>query len=299
MEPTTGLIPYRIILLARAAAVFPSEQGFKLDIKGEVSCVDLGVRTRFDMLPAGTSVPREIWFEANVLAKSIDHAVDEGRQAASWIVPVLAFVANAEVGEPSLNLAFDASESSNRREFVQFHLTEDKTPPGRGRIVDVEQLRVVIDAIGAEPEPGRIWRALAQYGFALRNWSMGTEFLALSHLWMSVEALLKLVIEDVCQEQSKTLEDLAKERNIDMSKPWHNVLSGQLRVESIFQGDSDTHRLAKRASDGLEHGFEEAPRFRKMQWRSATKSSSTCVPQSCGAFGSTNPWHRPCSPKNQ
>lgn len=264
MEHTTSLIPYKVVFLAPAAAVFREEQGFKLDIQGESTGVDLRIRTRFDAMPVGAPIPREIWLEANLLANSLDHAVDEGRQAASWIIPLLAFVTNAEVGDPSLNLAFDASERAERREFIQLHLAEARTLPGRGRLVEVGHLQAVVDAIGAESEPGRIWRALAQYGFALRNWSLGSEFLALMHLWMAVEALLKLAIEDFCQGQSKTLEELAEERNIDMSKTsWKSVLSGQLRLETIFQGDQLTHQLAKRASDGLEHGFEEAPQVQR------------------------------------
>lgn len=118
-------------------------------------------------MPVGLPVPREIWFEVNVLAHSINHAVDEGRQASSWIVPVLAFVANAEVGDPTPHLTFDASENCTRREFLQFHVPEGKAPPGRGRIIDSHHLGSLVDAIEREPEPARMWRCLAQYALAM------------------------------------------------------------------------------------------------------------------------------------
>lgn len=93
-------------------------------------------------------------------------------------------------------------------------------------------------------------------------WAIGSKeakFLALSHLWMAVEALLPLIVEDVCTEESKSLEELAQSKGIDLTDPRRrSLIHGTVRRERVFQGDPATHRRAKLASDGLGRGFAEA-----------------------------------------
>ena len=45
-----------------------------------------------------------------------------------------------------------------------------------------------------EKENGQVSRALRQYELALRQWHLGGEWLALSHLYMGVEALTEAVL---------------------------------------------------------------------------------------------------------
>jgi hypothetical protein len=102
-------------------------------------------------------------------------------------------------------------------------------------------------------------RALAQYLLALDNWFIGGESMSLAHLFIAAETLTPAVIRAECDERGITKEDLAREQNIDPAtdEKWRQELHAAIRRERVFRADAETHRKAKEASDGLEHGFME------------------------------------------
>jgi hypothetical protein len=107
----------------------------------------------------------------------------------------------------------------------------------------------------------RISRALQQYDLALRYWYFGGEWLALSHLYMAVEALTKAAIRRECKDRGLDEPELARRHGMDPDNPdqprWRPALEAWCRVAIIFAGDDKTYNAAKSASDGVEHGFME------------------------------------------
>jgi hypothetical protein len=81
----------------------------------------------------------------------------------------------------------------------------------------------------------------------------------MAHLYMAVEALTSAIIRLECAERSLDKPGLARLANIDpddQGRPrWRPALDAWVRANIIFEGDETTYQSAKRASDGLEHGF--------------------------------------------
>lgn len=63
----------------------------------------------------------------------------------------------------------------------------------------------------------------------------------------------------MCRSSGKSEQELATSYNLDTEgRNWSCDLLTAIRQQSIFQGDQETHRLAKLFSDGFEHGFRAA-----------------------------------------
>jgi len=109
----------------------------------------------------------------------------------------------------------------------------------------------VIDALAVSPHSSRLRRAIVQYSLALKYWSKGEEILAVAHLYMGMESLVPVVR---CVEQARltldSLEALATHMGVGIED-----LDATIRKRLLFCDDIESHRAAKRASDGVEHGF--------------------------------------------
>jgi hypothetical protein len=116
-------------------------------------------------------------------------------------------------------------------------------------------------SLSLQADSSRVTRALRQYELALREWYLGGEWLALGHLWIAVENLTEAVLRRTKLELSKTDKELAGMLDVvtdDPDRPrWPQIMREQIREQVIFDGDHETYVTAKKASDGLEHGFLE------------------------------------------
>jgi hypothetical protein len=99
-------------------------------------------------------------------------------------------------------------------------------------------------------------------------------------LWIAVENLTEAVLRRTKLELSKTDEELAQMLDVvtdDPERPrWQQIMREQVREQIIFDGDHDTYTAAKRASDGLEHGFLELDEVARRAIASAD-TTFTCV----------------------
>lgn len=252
---------FRIVLLAESSAVFRPDASWQIQLPD-----DSGQRVRLAAFTRYTGdevlhVPRELVFHFEIEAEDIDEAIVIGTEAASWLRPILAFTTNAEVGEPRIHVAYEMQPSSeDGRQFLQFYRHfRDEESPQRGRFIDNVHAEAVVAMIGGEDEQ-RLWRTLSQYAFALENWTFGSEFLALNHLWIGVENLSKATLRHMGRSSGKSEKQLAASYGIDTAedKNWKRDLLIEIRQQSIFQGDLKTHQLARQVSDGFEHGFRPA-----------------------------------------
>jgi len=78
---------------------------------------------------------------------------------------------------------------------------------------------------------------------------------------LAVEALTEAVLRKANADRGVTEEALAQSLDVVTDDPdrrrWRQILREQVREQLIFGAESETYRMAKSASDGLEHGFLE------------------------------------------
>lgn len=257
---------YTVVLRALSSARFLPEEGWEFHFES-VPGLGLGavrVRAFTRWAAAGeNSVPRELIVEVRGHAGSLDEAARKFQVIASPIAAMIGFTANVRVGLLEVHLAYESSVGATERQFLEVFIPDERGAVTDGRIVRRDLLEAACLAFFAlEKENGQVGRALRQYELALRQWHLGGEWLALSHLYMGVEALTEAVLRKARADgRFATSGELARSLGVNIDGPdrrdKQNEFRGRLREQMIFGGDTDTYQTAKDASDGLEHGFME------------------------------------------
>ncbi len=271
---------YIVVLRARSSARFLPEEGWELNLDA-VHGLQLGavrVRTFTRWVPFGEhSLPRELIVEVCGRASSLDEAIAKFGMIARQIATMAGFVANVRIGPVEVHLAYDCTIERTERQFFEVFLPDERGAVTEGRIIR-QHLMVAASMAFLElkTDSSRIGRGLRQYELALREWSLGGEWLALGHLYMAVETLTKAVIRKAIVDRGITEEHLAQALGVvtdDPERPrWRQILGEQVREQMIFGGDSDTYKTAKAASDGLEHGFLELDKIEAHALKSTDKT---------------------------
>jgi hypothetical protein len=255
---------YIVVLRARSSARFLPEEGCEFNIA--VPGLGLGhVRVRTYTAWSGTaeqSIPRELIIEVRGPAPSLDEAVTKFATIARPIATMAGFVANVRVGLLEVHLAYDCTPDHDNREFVETFLPDQTGAVGEGRLIRQHLMTPACMALFTlRRDSARVSRALRQYELALREWYLGGEWLALSHLYIAVETLAPAVIRKTATDRGISEEEFAQSLDVvtdDPDRPrWRQILNERTRERIIFNGDSDTYKTAKDASDGLEHGYLE------------------------------------------
>ena len=107
-------------------------------------------------------------------------------------------------------------------------------------------------------------RAVGQYALALGHWVFGAETLALAHLYMGIDALTPLAVAREAEKLGIEVDELAKPYGITEKRTAvrKTLIAAHVRRTILFQGDAETHRRAKDASDGFEHGYRDFAEIR-------------------------------------
>lgn len=246
---STSPSSFTSVLRARSAVRLNEGEGFELSI-------DIGGGPRlvrffsyYEQLESVGSVPRYLSLEVEGPAESLDDALTAFIYTAGPVTNVLSTATNAAVGDLALELCYDITPGQTEHDFFQQFLDEESGLPVNSRRPDVDAFLQLLEAISASPSRDRLFRASNQYQMALQHYFPGHEILALAHLWMSVEALTKVALDHAVRDAGSR-EDLLKSWEIEL-----NQLDGEVRRRQIFRGDTDTYKDARKASDGLEHGF--------------------------------------------
>ena len=222
-------------------------------------------------------LPRELAIEVKGHARSIDEAITKFSTVARPVANMISFVSNVQVGPIEVHLAYDCDADSADRKFLEVFLPDERGAVSEGRFLRQHLLAAACPAfLGLAIDSARVGRALRQYELALRQWYVGGEWLALSHLWMAVEALTKAVIRKRVADQGISEEQYAQSFQLvtdDPQRPrWAQLLGERVREQVIFDGDSETYKAAKAASDGLEHGFLELDKVAAQALKSADRT---------------------------
>jgi hypothetical protein len=256
---------YIVVLRAPSSARFLPEEGWEHHLES-VPGLGLGairVRTFTRWVPTGGGqVPRELVVEVTGSCGSLDEAVAKF-QAIAWpIAAMIGFVTNVSVGMLEVHLAYECTAGSTDRPFLEAFLPDERGAVTEGRIIRRHLLEAACPVfLGLETDSARVSRGLRQYELALRQWYLGGEWLALSHLYMAVETLTEAVLRKALTDRGITDDGLARSLGVVTDDPaqrrWPQILRERVREQMIFGGDRGAYQTAKSASDGLEHGFLE------------------------------------------
>jgi hypothetical protein len=270
--PTTEST-YLVVLRGQSAARFPQDQQIVVEnFPSGDRRVDVLFRTRYADEGFDALVPREFVAEVRVTAPSIVEAVEVAANAANVLKSAIAFTANAWVDDLDVHLAYDMTPGYREREFFESFLPDERGIPRPGRRADGAATIAFINALNSHPEGERLRRAMVQYGLALSQLRPGREILALTHLYMGMEALTPVALRSTLSAKGVGEEALADSYGIDVENDvcgrWRYQLAAEIRKRILFQDDQACYQSAKKASDGLEHGFLAFPDI----WTRASES---------------------------
>ena len=230
-------------------------------------------------VPSGHDVPfpRELVVEVRGMAPTIDKAIRSFASIAHPLATFAGFVANVRVGAVEVHVAYDCTPDSEDREIVETFLADETGAVSEGRVIRLHLMQAAaVVWFESGDRFSRLDRALRQYELALREWFVGGESQALSHLYMAVEVLTKSVLRKEMADRGVTEEELAQSADIDPYDPkrprWRPALESWVRENLIFGGNSTIYQAAKTASDGLEHGFLELNDVHRHALRAANKT---------------------------
>lgn len=258
-EPTS----FVVVLGGESAARFQEEDDPMVirEFPTPVGKVTLTFRTRFSDEGHEANVPRELWIDVRGDATcSLDEAINAYAAAGLSFLPAIALATNASIEDVQPKLAYDNTADHDPREYFQSFLPERRGLPLLSRPVDVQATLTLITTLAEDSQGERLLRAAEQYRLALSHWMRGHESLALMHLFMGMEVLTTCALRRECASAGLSEKDLARSWGIDVDgapvkSVWRRELESEVRRRIPFQGDTSTLAKAKRASDGLEHGF--------------------------------------------
>lgn len=252
-----------VVLGAESAARFQEEEDPMIikDFPTPIGKATLVFRTRFSDEGHEANVPREMWIDVRGEAHcSLDEAINAYAAAGLAFLPAIALATNAAIEDAQPKIAFDNTPDHDPREYFQSFVPERTGVPLLSRPVDVPATLAFVMALATHPQADRLRRATEQYRLALSHWTRGRESLALMHLFMGMEALATSALRRECATAGLTEDDVARSWGIDVDgapvkSVWRRELDSEIRRRVLFRGDIATLAKAKRASDGLEHGF--------------------------------------------
>lgn len=245
-------------------------------IASDYGPVCLRVLTRTDTTKKfATPIPRELWVEVTGPAPSVQEALRIAASIAAEFVRQIAFAANAWQGTLGVHLGFESTDGLREREFFQNWTADELGLPRPTRQVNTDlmfRFLVALARASADERP-RYMRAITQFTDALQYWDQGTELYALSHLYMGVEAMTPTAIRLEIQRRGLKNRRELEEAVLELPKfgllkrlaaRFYQMTGGFIRPpdleswarrELIFRGDAEALKIARKASDMLEHGF--------------------------------------------
>jgi hypothetical protein len=243
---------YVVVIRAGSRLRFAPNEQFRVNVQTDgIRSISLTFQTRYNDEGFKTPVPRELWIDARGSARSLNSAVTEFTNAALFFSTVISFCANGYAADCRFHLAYDNTPGLTKREFFEHFVEDERGLPRPSRRIDRALAETAIDVLGRHKHTERLRRAIVQYVLALKYWGKGEETLAVAHLFMGMETLVPVMRKnELARLKLVEPQELADHWGIPKS-----ALDPTIRLDSLFQGDQECHKYAKRASDGVEHGY--------------------------------------------
>lgn len=242
----------------RASAIFKPAEAIAIQYKLETGAVArLVFQTRFLDRKLSAPVPEDLWVHATGTAEKLESAIRLFSAGAQDVSIVIGLSANAWMGTLKPEVAFESTKEKAAREFWQAFVPKWPITAVPGRLVHVAATRELLRAIEDNCWRDRLRRAASQYHSALERWVMGSEVMAVAHLFMAVESLKNVAVERATRQRGLTRDELAESWGFRPGGALSRdaFLESTARRQLIFRGDIDCHRVAKRVSDSFEHGL--------------------------------------------
>jgi hypothetical protein len=227
----------------------PQHQALGLTLPQDGSEARITVTTRYQDFNIAHQLPTELIAIVELSADDKLQALHQATQVSNVVSQMLSLFGNGAIDDMKPQLLLSIS-GDTRPEFVQFNPGPWSLGHASNAIRDAAAGSAVV-ALLNDSNIGVLYTATRNYSLALRDFAPGQDTFAVSHLFMGIEALKQLAIEDELRKRGGWQRNqLAAEWAVTTSQ-----LENEGRLRLLFQGDSDTHREAKAASDGLEHGY--------------------------------------------
>lgn len=255
---------FTVVLRALSAPWFRQQDLFRIRWGGSEEAISLGLRTYYTRIEGEeVPLPEDLWVEATGKAASIEDAVQRFAGAAGSVLPIISLACNAAIEQMDVHLAFETTPQKGERDFLQAQRPPSQGVLHQGRRIAIDHLESVMAPLQDHKERGRLMRGIVQYSLALRHWRLGHETLSLAHLYMGMEAIGKAALREWLRQKDIDVdnnEQAATELGVDIRdlhpcQRLSTTIESAFRQKVLFQEDSRCHQAAKRASDGLEHGF--------------------------------------------
>lgn len=251
---------YIVVFRAPSAAIFRQNGYLEVKLPGPLGAITSIFRTRYPHNGSKNPLPGDMWIESRGHASSIKDAISQFGERVDFVLNEIAFCTNAAIGDLDAHLVFDNSPGITEREYFQTFIPDEKPKISRFRYIQVDLILEVLNKLVPHIERERIHRALTQYRLALDRWRWGHETLSTAHLYIGVETLSKSILRSTYSLSKHNTEIVAYKLGIDpdriaTSQHLNAVIESAVRKDVIFQGDEESYKGAKAASDGFEHGF--------------------------------------------
>lgn len=242
---------YVIVIRAGSRLRFEPNERLQINVNIDGQNIVLTFQTRYIDEGFEALVPRELWIDARGPAVSLNSAVIAFTNAAMFFTTIISFCVNGDAGDCRFHIAYDNTPGQAEREFFEQFVEDERGMPHPSRRIKPSAITSVIDVLGSHTHTDRLRRAIIQYVLALKYWSKGEEILAVAHLYMGMETLVPVVRKNELDKHNyNTTQELADYWGIPLKE-----LDSKIKKEILFEKDQECHRYAKKASDGVEHGF--------------------------------------------
>lgn len=249
-----------VVLRGPSAVIFQQNKNiFIKDFQSTIGPVNMAYTSRWLSHGSNVTLPGHLWIEIAGNGPSLEEVLVPFANAGLAMLPTLALCTNAAVGEPEIELGFENTPGVTERDYFQCYVPPETDIIHICRHIKVDQTVSVIRKLATHNESERLRRGTNQYRLALDSWRLGREMLALAHLWMALEAIIKAKITMECSARGlNTPKELADSLGIQL-----NQLDPTVRKELILKGDNECYSKGRQASDGFEHGYLDYRQIRE------------------------------------
>ncbi len=252
---------FTIAMRGASAAIFRQNEELVIDnLPLGGASAKITYRTRWIKSSKNIPLPGHLWIEVKGTGDNLEESLLPFANAGLAPLSILSLSANAAIGSPKLELAFESTPNIDKRDYFQSYVPPESDVVHLARLINTEATVVLLGAISGHTEFDRLLRAANQYRLALDSWKLGQQALSLAHLWMALEALTKARIRvELLTRGLDTEQKLADSLGVDLEH-----LDPTVRRDLILNCDRDCYKKAKEASDGFKHGFLGYDRIRTL-----------------------------------
>ena len=248
---------YLGIYKAAARFAVPENAAFIYGFLNDFGRMFVIAETHFEERGVNLRVPRELrYFALTLCPPGIELASQVLYQGVDNVHTACMLSANAGADTVHETLITEFPYGEFKRFYRQMPFDVLPGLPRNGRFLDKVSTIKLASAIWGHPDRERLMVTAAHYREALRLWREGAKPLVLMHLYIAVEALTKVIIRHEMATRPCNEAELMVAFGVDPAEksPMYR-LQNRVSEDIIFKKDAATFKAARKASNGIEHGY--------------------------------------------